>query len=381
MSGSEETSKWEHLGLNRWPFYKTVDYSRAPIWAGRQEVKNLIDRFMWQWVRQDGKYIHLVWGDLGAGKSHVLHYMRHHFLDQPHLGVLPIHAVMPKEFNGFLEVYQAIMSALDLDQIAELFSHVYREYGSRKAITKNIFPFIPDAINALVQMRSDVEFKKRLAETWLRGIRLTRSQMDVLEINRSIRDTNDCVAMLSGLINIVAMSKKYNRVLIMLDECQRTWEVKSAFKVGQKINVGLQTWSDANPNHLTLVLTYKCGQEKDCISLISEDIKSRITYPTISLPLLNSEQALNFVRSILGQCSMEPQDLSWGLFGEDMVRAVVHHVAKVDGIMPRHLTTAFNALLTEYDFQIVNQGHSNLTIDQATRIVDDALSEPFAEDE
>ena len=98
---------------------------------------------------------------------------------------------MPKEFKGFLEVYQAIMAALDLDQVAELFSHVYREYGSRKNIVKDIFPYIPDAINALLQMHSDIEFKKRLAETWLRGIRLTRRQMDTLEISRSIKDTDD----------------------------------------------------------------------------------------------------------------------------------------------------------------------------------------------
>ena len=374
-------SKWEHLGLSRWPFYTTVDESSAAIWADREEVRNLLDRFMWQWVRQDRTYLHLVWGDLGAGKSHTLHFIRHHFLAHPHLGVLPIRAVMPKEFNGFLEVYQAIMSALDLDQVAELFSHVYREYGSRKSITKDIFPYIPDAISALLQMRSDIESKKSLAETWLRGIRLTRSQMDALEISRSIRDTDDCVAMLSGLIRIVAISKKYNRILVMLDECQRTWEVKHAFKVGQKINVGLQTWTDANSNHLTLLLAYKCGLEKDFINLISKDIKSRITYPTISLPLLNSKQALDFVRSVLGQCSIQPENLSWGPFDEDIVKAVVHHITRVDGTTPRHLMTAFNALLTEYDFQVVNQGHCNSTIDQATKIVDDALSEPFTEDE
>lgn len=379
MSRTEDVFKWEHLGLSRWPFYTTVDESSAAIWADREEVKNVIDRLIWQWVRQDRTYIHLVWGDLGAGKSHTLHYIRHHFLEQSHLGVLPIRAVTPKEFKGFLEVYQAIMSALDLDQVAELFSHVYREYGNRKTIVKDVFPYIPDAINALLQMRSDIEFKKRLAETWLRGIRLTRSQMETLEISRSIKDTDDCVAMLSGLIKIVAASKKYNRILIMLDECQRTWEVKPA--INQNINVGLQTWSDANSNHLTLVLAYKCGREQDLISLISKDIKSRITYPTISLPLLNSKEALSFVRSILGQCSIKPEDLSWEPFGENMVKSVVQHLTKVGGTTPRHLMTAFNALLTEYDFQIVNQGHCNLTIDQATKRVDDALSEPFTEDE
>lgn len=381
MRRSEETSKWEHLGLNRWPFYTTVDESSETIWADREEVKNLVNRFMFQWVRQDRNYIHLVWGDLGAGKSHTLYFIRHHFLTQSHLGVLPIRAVMPKEFSGFLEVYQAIMSALDLDQVAELFSHVYREYGSRKNITKEIFPYIPDAINVLLQMRSDIELKKRLAETWLRGIRLTRSQMETLEISRSIKDTNDCVAMLSGLVKVVAMSKKYHRILIMLDECQRTWEAKSAFKVSQKINVGLQTWSDANSNNLTLVLAYKCGREQDFINLISEDIKSRVTYPTISLSLLNSKEALSFVRSLLGQCSIKPIDLSWGPFGENIVKAVVQHLTKANGTTPRHLMTAFNALLTEYDFQIVNQGHCNLTIDQAMKRVDDALSEPFTENE
>lgn len=373
------SNKWEHLGLSRWPFYTSADESSAAIWADREDAKNVIDRFIFQWVRQDRTYIHLVWGDLGAGKSHTLHYLRRYFLEQPQLGVLPIRAVMPKEFNGFLEVYQAIMAALDFDQVAELFSHVYRAYGSRTAIVKDIFAYIPDAINALLQMRSDIEFKKRLAETWLRGIRLTRSQMDTLGISKSIKDTNDCVAMLSGLIRIIATSEKYNRILIMLDECQRTWEVKPG--IGQKVNVGLQTWSDDNSNHLTLVLAYKCGREQDFINLISDDIKSRITYPTVSLPLLNAKEALRFVLSILGQCRMEPEILSWEPFGENMVESVVQHLAKRGATSPRHLTTAFNALLTEYDYQIVNQGQYNLTVDQAIRRVDDALSEPFTEDE
>lgn len=379
MSKTEDKSKWEHLGLGRWPFYTTPDESSGAIWADREEIKNLIDRLIWQWVRQDRTYIHLVWGDLGAGKSHTLHYIRNHFLEQSQLGVLPIRVVMPKEYRGFLEVYQAVMSALDLDQVAEIFSQVYHDYGSKRNVVRDVFPYIPDAVSALLQMRSDIEFKKRLAETWLRGIRLTRSQMETLEISRNIRDTDDCVAMLSGLVKIVAASKRYNRILVMLDECQRTWEVKRA--INQNINVGLQTWSDANPNHLTLVLAYKCGREQDLISLISGEIKSRITYPTISLPLLGSKEALGFVRSVLGQCSLEPKDLSWGPFDENLVKAVVQHLTKVGGATPRHLMTAFNALLTQVDYQIVNHGHCKLALDQAIKDVDDALSEPFAEHE
>ena len=379
MNKNEQSSKWEHLGLSQWPFYTTVDDSNASIWADREEVKMLIDRLTWQWARQDRSYVHLVWGDLGTGKSHTLLYLRHYFLEQAHLGVLPIRAVMPKEFKGFLEVYKAIMSALDLDVVAELFTHVYHDYGSRQAVMRALFPDVPDAINALIQMRSDDENKKRLAETWLRGINLTRGQMDVLGISRNIKDTNDCVPMLSGLIKIVTASKKYHRILIMLDECQRTFEFKPA--IGRNINVGLQTWTDANTEHLTLVLAYKCGREQDLISLLSEDIKSRITYPTISLPLLDSESSLQFVHSVLQQCRTEKGDLSWSPFSENVVKSVIQQLTRKGGTTPRHLMKAFNALLSEADYQTLNNGHIELGKDQAIKIAEDALSEPFAEEE
>ena len=378
MGGYGATSKWGHLGLTRWPFYKTVDHSSAPIWAGRQQAKQLTDRFMWEWVRQDRNYIHLVWGDLGAGKSHTLSYIRHHFLQHPEHRVLPVRAVMPKEFSGFLEVYQAIMSAIDLDEIAELFSHLYRAHGTKKAAVRDAFPYIPDAVTALLQLRSDLESKKRWAETWLRGVRLTRSQMDSLDISRGIKDTNDCVAMLTGVVAIVAASQKYDRILIMLDECQRTWEAKRS--TTQKIDVGLQNWHDESSNHLTLVLAYKSGQKRDFLNLLNADIMDRVTLPVISLPLLNSQDALDFVRSICQQCSLQPL-ASWQPFGEEMVTSVVQHLTAGHDTTPRHLMTAFHAILTEYDRQIVSQGQCNLTVQEALAVADDALRGPFGEDE
>lgn len=180
-------------------------------------------------------------------------------------------------------------------------------------------------------------------------------------------------------MKIVAPSKKYDRILIMLDECQRTWEAKRT--TTQKIDVGLQTWHDENSDHLTLVLAYKSGRIADFWNLLNADIKSRVTLPVISLPLLDSQEALDFVCSILQQCSLRPQAFSWKPFGEEMVRAVVHHLTAADGTTPRHLMTAFHAILAHYDRQILNEGQWNLTVTEALRIADDALRDPFSEDE
>jgi len=286
---------------------------------------------------------------------------------------------MPKEFSGFLEVYQAIMSAIDLDEIAELFYHLYRALGTKKAAVRDAFPYIPDAVEALLQLRSDLDSKKRWAETWLRGVRLTRSQMDSLGISRGVKDTNDCVAMLTGVVAIVAASQKYDRILVMLDECQRTWEAKRS--ITQKIDVGLQNWHDETSNRLTLVLAYKSGQMRDFLNLLNPDVKDRVTLPVISLPLLDSQDALEFVRSVLQQCSLQPQAPSWQPFGEDMVKSVVRHLTAGHGTTPRHLMTAFHAILTQYDRQIVSEGQCNLTLQEALAIADDALSDPFGEDE
>lgn len=380
MQARSHAADLAHLHLTGWPFQTVPDETFARLWADRLTVKEQVDRLMWRWSRQNRSYLNVMWADLGAGKSHTLLHIRQHCLDQPALGILPVYAVMPKEIHSFLDVYQAIMARLDLDAFADMFAGVYRSAGGKKAISSDVFPFIPDTSSVLRKMQSDSETTRRLAAAWLMGTRgLTRGQLNTLEASRSIKTTDDCVAILRGLIRLVQVTGKYRRVLIMLDECQRMWGFKAA--VGLNINIGLQTWYDSSPNHLALLLSFKCGDEEHVRRLISEDLQSREDYLRISLPLLTKVDALNFIGYLLDHFRSPESPSRWFPFTEGVVGAVVGHLTMRGGVTPRLLMKGFEALLSEADFQIASGGQFELGTREAIHLVETALRQVRDEEE
>lgn len=313
-----------------------------------------------------------MWADLGSGKTHTMMHIYEHCAHHAGLGILPIFAVMPKEIRSFLDVYQAITASLDFDGLADMFAHTCRDVGSTKAAANNLFPFIPDASTVLRKIQSDDEPTQRLAKAWLTGTRgMTRGQLNKLTVSRAIKTTDDCVAMLRGLIRLVPMTGKYRRVLIMLDECQRMWKFKAS--ISRNIDTGLQTWYDSSHNNLTLVLSFRCGYEKHVYDLISEDLKSRVDLPNISLPLFTQDEAFSFVHDLFDHFRTDGSPSPWFPFTEDTVKDVIGHLTKHGGVPPRRLMNAFHALLEEADYQMEQVGLLELDTNAALQIVDEAM--------
>jgi hypothetical protein len=265
---------WDHLYLTGWPFQTTPDETFTSIWADRTKVKEDVERLIWRWTRVERSTFHLLWADLGAGKTHTLRYICLYFLVHPELRILPVYAVMPKQMRNFLDVYRVVMAGLDLDSFADIFARAYRSVGGRKALASDVFPYIPDACSALRLLQSDSERDRFLAADWLKATPgLTRRHLDALNINRQIKTTDDGVAILGGLVRLVQLTGTYRRVVIMLDECQRIGGFR--LSIGQDINTGFQTWYDSNPNHLSLVLSFSSGEERFVRHLLSPELQSR----------------------------------------------------------------------------------------------------------
>lgn len=374
MQMQKYASDWSHLHLTGWPFQTVPDETFTRVWADRTKVKEQMDRLIWRWTRVDRSTLHLMWADLGAGKTHTLKYIRQHFLNHPELGILPVYAVMPKQMRSFLDVYQAIMAGLDLDSFAEMFAHAYRNAGGRKAVVRDIFPYIPDACSALRVMQSESERDRVLTTDWLKGTRgLTRRHLDTLGVNRYVRTTDDTVGILSGLIRLVQLTGKYRRVLIMLDECQRIGRFK--LSIGQDMNTGLQTWYDSNPNNLTLVLSFGSGEERFVRHLLSPELQSREDHLSISMPLLTRQEALDFVKDLFEYFHTSGAPSCWSPFTQDIVESVIGQVTTHNGVTPRVLMKAFDSLLTEADFQIGTRGEFKVSTVEVTQILEKALRE------
>jgi len=322
-----------------------------------------------------------MWADLGSGKSHTLQYIRQYFLHRPELKVLSIYAVMPKQIRNFIDVYRSLMVRLDLDFFADMFARICNSTSSSKSTINKIFPDIPDAGAALLKiMQAESEKTQLLAKEWLRATPgITRRQLDVIGVNRRITTTDDAVATLGGIIRIVQFTGEYQRVLFMLDECQRVGRFK--LSVGQDVNTGLQTWYDSNPNRLTLIMSFGSGEEKFVRHLLSPELQSREDHLRISMPLLTRTEALDFIKELLECFRVQGAPSPWFPFTQELVEVVVNRITTESGVTPRVLMKAFEALLTEADYQIGNERNIQLNTSEIIQIVDGALRDLQTEED
>ena len=185
--------------------------------------------------------------------------------------------------------------------------------------------------------------------------------------------------MLRGIVRLVAEAGRYRRLLVMIDECQRVWELKST--TSKNIDIGFQTWYDSSHKNLALVLSFRCGYEKYVYHLISQDLQVRADPPNISLPLLTRDNATQFVQDLLDAFRSDCAPSPWFPFPESMVNAVVDYMTKNGGVSPRLLMHAFNALLDEADYQIETNSKFTLSIEEAIDLVKRVMKTLPEEDE
>ena len=314
---------------------------------------------MWRWSRSDQSIIHLMWADLGAGKSHTLRHIQSRLLDIPTSGMYPIYSVMPRELRTFLDVYQAVLAGLDLDRLAQMAIATVRNLGSKENLVKTAFPALPDAVTALTSLQSEDDSQRRTAAQWIRGTRgLTKRDLRVIGALRSIRSTDEAVAALSGIMYIVRAAEKTSRFVVMLDEAQRLAQASN--KVRQDVNVGLQTWYDSSPHNLTIILSFGSGDERFVRHMVSPELQRREDHERLRLDLLKSSEIVEFVGDLLDQSRCEAPPDRWFPFTERLVRDLATHLDKGGGVTAGTVMKAFNAVLTELDYLIDTGDKDNL---------------------
>lgn len=369
-------SCWSHLYFMGWPFQTVPDETFFYIWADRANLRAQIDRLIWRWHRVERSTFHLMWADLGAGKSHTLQYTRQYLLDHPELKILPIYVVMPKQMRNFLDVYRAIIAKVDIDFLAETFARACGSAAGRRLAVSEIFPDIPDVGTALLKiLQAESDSVQLLAGEWLRATSgLTRRQLDTIGVNRRISTTDDAVATLGGIIRLIKLTGEYHRALFMLDECQRIGRFK--LSIGEDINTGIQTWYDLNSKHLTLIMSFGSGEERFVRHLLSPELQSREDHLRISMPMLTKDEALDFIKDLFEYFRSPGAPSLWFPFTQELVESVIHRVVGDSGATPRALMKSFDALLMDADFQIGNGYEFQPSTNEVIQMVQKALQEP-----
>ena len=342
---------FDHLFISRWPFRNVPDDQSSKFWAGRPSLKKQIERLIWRWSRSDQSTIHLMWADLGAGKSHTLKHIQGRLLDNRTSGMHPVYSVMPRELRTFLDVYQAILAGLDSNRLAQMSMATVREAGSKENLVRNAFPALPEAVSALIALQSSNDNERRTADQWIRGTRgLTKRDLGKIGASRQIKTTDDAVAALSGIMYIVRAAEKSSRFVVMLDEAQRLAQASN--RVRQDVNVGLQTWYDSSPNNLTLILSFGSGDEAYVRHMVSPELQRREDHERLRLDLLNPGAIVEFVGDLLDYCRKETPPHRWFPFTEALVHDLATQLNEGKGVTPGTVMKAFNAVLTELDYLI-----------------------------
>jgi hypothetical protein len=360
---------YEHLNLKAWPFQTVPDADFATVWAGRKETKEQLQKLLWKMQAVPKSGLHLLWANFGMGKTHTLFHLKH-LCKQIKDKLIPIYAVMPKRATGFLELYRAIVTELPYDFLGEQLVKVGN--SSSGSVTLNpIFAKSPGVINALLGMRSGDAERGTAARQWLAAQPgLSARDLRAVGVTYRIKTPEDAVSALTALTRLANFqSNPPSKLVVMVDEYQRIGELKP--KVMQEINSGVHTYFNENPKGLEFILSFSFGREDNVGFLLSDEVRSRAEPQTISLDVLTEAQAIEFIRDLLAQFRLTPDD-RWAFpFSPEAINVLVKEVHKRNAITPRRLMLYANHALLESEYARGSNKADELTAGEMKNLLAD----------
>jgi type II secretory pathway predicted ATPase ExeA len=271
------TASLDDLGFFEWPFAIVPDLERAQsLWADRETARAEMNVMLEGWRRGTASSIHLIWADLGAGKTHTL--MRLQAFGEATGDFLPIYALLPNQTTSFIALYSAIVASLDWTAV---------QAGIQPGKTQ----ISADVEIALTWLTSRIDPTRRnLAGRWLRGERLTPRECERLGVARPIRTVDDAVEALTTVLQ--ALSAGGKRVVLMIDEYQRVAE--GSRRQLQEVGHGVHTVFNACPRMVSWILSCAAGGG-DVEFVLTPELVSRLSLRRIELPYLTHSDVLTYV--------------------------------------------------------------------------------------
>lgn len=335
---------YEQLNLRAWPFQVVPDADSARIWAGRSQTKAQLERMLWRMGFAPKSSLRLLWANFGMGKTHTLLHLQH-LCQQTQGRLAPVYAVMPERIRGFLEVYQAIASALPYDFLGEQLVRVSQGWSGSLTLHP-LFVKSPGVVNALLAIRSGDGERATAARQWLVGQPgLPARDLRTVGVTYRIKTADDAINALTVLTQLAAFrSNPPSKLVVMLDDYHRVGELKA--RVRGEVNGGLHSYYNRNPKGLEIILSFSFGRKENVAYLLSNELKSRTEPQSISLDVLTEAQAVEFLRDLLAQFRVR-EDERWAYpFAPEAITVLVSHIAKTKALTPRRLMQYADQVLT-----------------------------------
>jgi AAA ATPase domain len=332
-----EGNPHQHLNLRGWPFQVVPSEETAAIWVGRPEVEKRLRRLLRTISRVAASRIVLLWAAYGAGKTHALMHLQHKARESDDVRVL--YVVTPKTIKNFLDIYRAIIeAALKTDLLSDLGMELFRKGGANQPT---------DLRRALARIVSLPEPQHRAALSWLKVEKVGARELRESSLTRRLETSTDGVEALDELVGLVR-NLLGSKLVLLLDEIQELGELKPA-QLDEAVG-GLHKVFDRNTDALTMVFCFTTAAQHTVAKVIGQTLYERRS-ETLTLPPLERQDAIDFVIGLIKAWSIEPDRAPFP-FENDAITAVVDRLPTEEGLTPRDLIRAFDAVLRAADPEI-----------------------------
>ena len=278
------------FGLLRDPFDTVPPHAPTSAWAGRPSVKKQLIQLSKSWEFQEGPTAHLIWADVGAGKTHALRFLQH-LASKPDVGIRALYCDFPNEVKNFGDVTRQLLSQCDERELREsIFQH--RSKFPETWLSGAHHHADPDTLNTLwILSQIPVGQQGDTARKWLKCERLGSRELRDLG-NPSQSDSGDKATKI--LLTCAWLLLEYGickRLAFFLDEYQRISTRSKTVING--VSDGLQRVFDSSLR-VSFVLCYSFGDRKDIVFLLSKALLSRVQ-TEYHLPYLSRSEAMEFI--------------------------------------------------------------------------------------
>jgi len=321
--------------LTGWPFDVVAPRSDLIVWADREVLRKNVDRLVRRWGRHQASSLTVMWANFGAGKTHTLRYISSIVPDD----YLVCSAVLPQSVRTFVEVYRAILAGTDLQKVARAAA---RTIGAK--MKEGRFG-LTDSEACLWALATGGESEQAvLAERWLRGVRLSRSEMNRIGVRANIVGNDEAVASLTSLVEH-ATASEHRRVVVLIDEFQRVGELTQ--RALNQVNQGIHTFFNSNPQNVSIVLSMSFGRADNVKYHLTPEVRSRVDPEQIHLDHLSMDEVPTFVADLLAAYRNHlapPNPLA--PFSAEAVQIVAETISPL-GITPRRVMQALGRVLED----------------------------------
>lgn len=356
------------LYFQDWPCQNVSLDEPVTVWADRDDVRRQIDTLLEYLSTVNKTTLHLMWAELGCGKTHTMGFIKH-LCYTKYTNIYPIYTLIPNKVTNFLDVYRNIIGAFDIGLVSEMGRGIIARDGEEYLLNRVLGgseEFLR-VIKSISYGSSDIRY---IGKRWLSGSKeISKSDLALIGAHRVIKTSDDALAVLQGLARTVVHSKTNIRLLIMIDEFQRLHESSDA--ISRNVNTGLHTFYNAVSRWLSIVLSFAFRTKQNINVIISDELKSREDTRSIVLPEMSHDKVAPFVRElfqVFRTAAIPPTPLFPLELG--CIDILVNDIVKKQVVLsPREIIKRLDCLLAEALRKVRNGSSPTISATEASQIL------------